>query len=189
MHSPLRIAGLSAALLLALALATGCGKEPEAPSMDPLLLEKDVEVVRDVVVLYSDSTRLRARVSGARLVKYLLRNEERDEFPNGVEVQFYDSYGQPSSRLTADHGVRDPRSKQIRAVGNVVFANVQGDTLESEELIWVEQEERLFTRKFVMVTTPEEKVWGMGFEANQDFTRRRVNAPQGRVSIAAPGEG
>jgi LPS export ABC transporter protein LptC len=186
MPFPMRIAGLPWALLLALALASGCGKEPEAPSMDPLLLEKDVEVVHDVVVLYSDSTRLRARVSGPRLVKYLLRNEERDEFPNGVDVQFYDGSGRASSRLTADHGVRDPRNRQIRAVGNVVFSNVQGDTLESEELIWVEQEERLFTRKFVMVTTPEEKVWGMGFEANQDFTRRRVNAPQGRVSISSP---
>ena len=51
MRSPLRIAGLPAALLLALALGTGCGKEPEAPTVDPLLLEKNVEVVRDVVQL------------------------------------------------------------------------------------------------------------------------------------------
>lgn len=167
---------------------SGCGQQEVATVPDPLLLEEDVEIVRDVVVMYSDSLRLRARVEGARLVKYLDRNEERDVFPEGVQVTFYDRDGAVSSTLKADHGVRQVRTRQIRGTGNVVFSNARGEVLESEELIWDEEGDRVYTRKFVRVTTPEEQVWGMGFEANQDFTRRRIFAPQGRLTMAAPEE-
>jgi LPS export ABC transporter protein LptC len=173
---------------LLLVLAMSCTKKPVDTPPDPLLLQGNVEIVRDVVILYSDSMRLQARVEGPRLVKYLDRDEERDEFPDGVKVTFYERDGQPSSTLVADFGVRQPRKKLIRAIGNVVFENTSGERLDSEELIWDEEADRVYTRKFVVITTPEEKVWGMGFEANQQFTRRRIFAPEGRLQIEGPAE-
>ena len=175
-------------LFIAMFLITSCDKKPVDIPPDPLLLEGDVEIIRNVVLYYSDSMRLKARVEGPKLVKYLDRNNERDEFPEGVFVTFYDDLGNQTSSLKADFGIRQPRTKHIRAIGNVVFDNVDGEVLESEEMIWAEEEDRVFTIKFVMITTPEEKVWGMGFEANQNFTRRRIYAPEGRVSIDAPPE-
>lgn len=169
-------------------MAVSCDKKPVDIPPDPLLLEGDVEIVRNVVIYYSDSMRIKARVEGPKLVKYLQRENERDEFPDGVLVTFFDDLGNQTSSLKANFGVRQPRTKQIKAIGNVIFDNVDGEVLESEEMIWSEEEDKVFTRKFVMITTPDEKVWGMGFEANQAFTRRRIYAPEGRVSIAAPPE-
>lgn len=175
-------------LLPAVLWAGACSKKPVDTAPDPLLLQGNVEIILDVAMMYSDSMRLRARVEGPKLVKYQEREEERDEFPEGVKVSFYDSEGRVTSTLIADFGERMPRKKQIRAIGNVVFGNVDGDKLETEELIWDEEADRVYTRKFVVITTPEEKVWGMGFEANQDFTRRRIFAPEGRLQIEGPAE-
>lgn len=177
-----QLVGLMIAVVLAIGVA-GCEKKPVDTPPDPLLMEGDVEIVRDVVLMYSDSLRLRARVEGPKLVKYLKRQEEKEEFPEGVKVIFYEPDGSESGTLIADFGIRDPRKKRIKGIGNVVFHNPAGEKLETEELIWDEENDRVFTRKFVLFTTPEEKVWGMGFEANQDFSFRRIFAPEGRVIL------
>ncbi len=162
---------------------SSCQEEKTTFSPDPMLTSADVEVVHDVVTLYSDSMQLKARIDADKLVKYTTREDPRDEFPEGVKVTFYDQRGQVSSTLIADFGVRQAKKKEIKVIGNVVFRNIEGEQLETEELIWDEARQLVFTQKFVLVTTPEEKIWGMGFEANQDFSRRRIFAPEGRVSV------
>lgn len=164
-------------------IVSACQEKETVWTHDPMLTTADVEVIRDVVTLYSDSMQLKARIDTDKLVKYTDRENPREEFPEGMEVTFYDKTGQQSSTLTADFGIREGRKKEIKVIGNVVFRNVDGEQLETEELIWDEDRQIVYTQKFVLVTTPEEKVWGMGFEANQDFSWRRIFAPEGRVSI------
>lgn len=168
--------------LTALALPA-CREEEPVWVADPLLVSPDVEVISGLVTLYSDSMRLQARIEADKLVRHTAREDLKEEFPEGVKVTFYNRSGQPTSTLTADFGVRTARKKEIRMNGNVVFRSTEGQQLETEELIWDEDRQIVYTHKFVLVTTPEEKVWGMGFEANQDFSRRRIFAPEGRVSV------
>ncbi len=162
---------------------SSCQEEKIVWTHDPMLTSADVEVIHDVVTLYSDSMQLKARIETDKLVKYTNRENPREEFPEGLNVTFYDNLGQQSSTLTADFGIREGRKKEIKVIGNVIFRNVDGEQLETEELIWDEVRQVVFTQKFVLVTTPEEKVWGMGFEANQDFSWRRIFAPEGRVNV------
>jgi LPS export ABC transporter protein LptC len=184
MHIP--ILSILSCVILTL---SACSSKPEPIALDPLFYTDDVEIIHDVVMLYSDSLKLRARVEGPKLVKYTGRpEEEREEFTEGVQVTFYDRDGRITSILEADFGVRRARQKEIRGIGNVVLTNETGDVLETEELIWEEDNERVYTHKFVMITTPEEKIWGMGLESNQDFTIRRIKTPQGRVAIDEPAD-
>lgn len=148
-----------------------------------MLISADVEVIHDVITLYSDSMQLKARIEADKLVKYTTREDPRDEFPEGVKVTFYDQNGEVSSTLIADFGIRQGKKKEIKVIGNVIFRNMDGEQLETEELIWDESRQLVYTQKFVLITTPEEKIWGMGFEATQDFKRRRIFAPEGRVSV------
>ena len=173
---------------LCLIVLPSCSEAPVAIDVDPLLTSDQLEVVREVNLTYSDSMILRARVEGPKLIKYLDREDPREEFPEGVKVTFYEPDGQVTSTLVANYGIRRARDHRIQAIGDVVFTSVEGEQLETEELIWDDQREVVFTKKFVLITTPEEKVWGMGFEANQNFTRRRILAPEGRVLVDAPSE-
>lgn len=181
LHTFLGLVGTLALWVMAL---TACSEKQHEITVEPILLEENVEVIRDVVLLYSDSMHLRARVEGPLMVKYNDPTNTRDEFRNGVRLTFYDLYGEVSSVLTADFGVRYANTQEIRAIGNVVFESVAQERMDTEELIWDPERDMVYTRKFVMITTPKEKVWGMGFESNQDFTMQRIFAPEGSVTVA-----
>jgi LPS export ABC transporter protein LptC len=169
-------------------ILTGCEPKPEETELDPLFFSDQVEIAWDVMLEYSDSLTIKAKVEGHKLVRYTNTEDEREEFPEGVKVTFYDKEGQPTSDLVADFGVRHGRKSQIRGIGNVIFKHQTGEKLETEELIWDEEKGLIYTQKFVMITTEDEKIWGMGFESNPDFTRRKINTPQGRINIEATSE-
>ena len=57
------------------------------------------------------------------------------------------------------------------------------EQLETEELIWDEKKEKVYSNKFVKITKPDEKIYGYGVEANQDFTRWKINAIEGELKV------
>ena len=63
------------------------------------------------------------------------------------------------------------------------------DRLETEELIWDEATEKVYTNKFVIIRRPGEIIYGHGFEANQDFTFSRIRAIEGRLKSDGMEEG
>jgi hypothetical protein len=65
----------------------------------------------------------------------------------------------------------------------VVWKSHKQEKLESEELIWEEEERRIYSNKFVKITKPDEVIYGVGFETNQEFTRWKINAPEGEILV------
>ncbi len=148
-----------------------------------------VEIARDIEMLYSDSAIVRIRIQGPTLLRYLEDEKPRDEFPDGVHVDFLDTDGSVNSTLDAQYAVRYTREKQVivRADINqgttVVLQNDKGEKLETSELIWDEAESKVFTDKFVKITKPEEIIFAYGFNAKQDFSEYTLNKVVGRVKV------
>jgi len=140
-----------------------------------------VEVGRGVEILYSDSARVRVRISGPVLHNFTEREDPRQEFPQGVKVDFLDERQQAKSTLTAKNAIRRQDKGQVTARDSVVLNTVRGERLETEELIWDEKTEKIFTDKFVKVTKPGEIIYGFGLEANQDFSYWKITVPKGRI--------
>ncbi len=140
-----------------------------------------MEVARDVEILYSDSARVRVRISGPVLHNFTERDDPRQEFPQGVKVDFLDERQQAKSTLTAKNAIRRQDKGQVTARDSVVLNTVRGERLETEELIWDEKTEKIFTDKFVKVTKPGEIIYGFGLEANQDFSYWKITVPKGRI--------
>lgn len=140
-----------------------------------------VEVGRGVEILYSDSARVRVRISGPVLHNFTERDDPRQEFPQGVKVDFLDERQQAKSTLTAKNAIRRQDKGQVTARDSVVLNTVRGERLETEELIWDEKTEKIFTDKFVKVTKPGEIIYGFGLEANQDFSYWKITVPKGRI--------
>jgi LPS export ABC transporter protein LptC len=143
-----------------------------------------IEVGKDVEILYSDSAVVKVRVLGPVLHNYSSSNDPKQVFPEGIKVTFFDALGAETSRLIAKNAVREQGKKLITARDSVILTTVNGEILETEELVWNENDERLTTQKFVKVTTPDEVIYGFGLEANQDFTYWRILVPQGRMKAA-----
>lgn len=132
-----------------------------------------IEVAKDVEVMYSDSARVRVVINGPTLVRHLDKVNPRDEFTEGVHVDFLDNDGHVESTLDARYGVRYPRDHKIivqDTSDHVVLASIRGEKLETSELIWDEKEGTVHTDKFVKITKPDEVIFAYGFRAKQDFS-------------------
>ena len=143
--------------------------------------ETGVERIERFEMLYSDSAKVRVKVSGATMLRYLDEAQARQEFTDGVVVEFYNDRKQVTSRMTARSAVRKEDDRVTIVRDSVIWVSTGNEILETEELIWNEKEERVYTNKFVLIRRPDEVVWGHGFESNQDFTRSRIRAIQGRL--------
>lgn len=172
--------------LLALSLLLGCEDKIAAlqreVTQDDLLIER----ISEVDILYSDSAVVRLRIQAPTLLNHLTTNEERKEFPDGLRASFFDAYGQVTSTLTARRATQYERRSMIVIQDSVVVQSADGDRLETDELIWDERQQTLYTQKLVKVTTAEEQIYGYGFRSNQDFTEWQVNKVTGRFLVDAP---
>ncbi|MCB0571080.1 MAG: LPS export ABC transporter periplasmic protein LptC [Phaeodactylibacter sp.] len=163
------------------ALLSGCKNDMEDISELVSKFDTQAETAKNVEILYSDSAQVRVRVTGPTMLYYLDRQEPRQEFPDGVHVEFFGPAGSITSELTARYGIRMERQNQVVVRDSVVWHSVEGEKLESEELIWDERSRKVYTQKFVVVTRPGEIIYGHGFEADQDFSYSRINAIEGRL--------
>jgi LPS export ABC transporter protein LptC len=142
-----------------------------------------IEEAKEVEILYSDSAKVRVRITGPTMIYHLDKSSPTQEFPDGVFVEFFDKYGQTTSELSARYGLRLQQRDEVIVRDSVVWESMEGEKLETEELIWDERKKLIYTNKFVVVTTPDEIIYGHGFEANQDFSYSKINAIEGRLKV------
>ncbi len=150
---------------------------------EPLLSDDDVstEIAREVEMLYSDSARVRVRITAPELLSRVNRESPRQEFLKGIKVEFLDDNLSVNSVLTAKTAVREEYKKRIIARDSVVLFSKNKERLETNELYWDEEKELLSTEKFVKVTKPGEVIFGYGLDANQDFSHWTIRVPTGRI--------
>jgi len=173
-------------VFLVAGLWLGCENDPAEVATLMANLKPEVEQAEEVEILYSDSALIKVRIEAPTMLTYLDRNDPRQEFPDGVKVEFFDPAGTITSILTAKYGIRLDKKNQIIVRDSVVWQSVEREKLETEELIWDERDEKVFTQKFVVITRPEEIITGHGFELDQNFENDRVNAVDGRLKISDP---
>jgi LPS export ABC transporter protein LptC len=146
--------------------------------------QAQVEMAKEVEILYSDTAVVRIKISAPELLSYIERDNPHDEFPKGIRIDFFDAKQQPTSTLTAKYAIRYPLKNQVIARDSCVWQSISNkEKLEGFELIWDENLQKVYSNKLTIITTPTEKIWGYGFETNRDFTHWKINKPQGRLAV------
>lgn len=134
------------------------------------------EIARNVEILYSDSAVIKVKIISPTLRRYNHQGESYDEFPDGLLVEFLDNYKNVNSWLEADYAIRKDKDKKIYVESNVVMYNKKDDKLETEELVWDEASQEIYTNRPVKITQPisGDTSFGYGFKADQEFTRFEI---------------
>ncbi|WP_230679959.1 LPS export ABC transporter periplasmic protein LptC [Pontibacter sp. 172403-2] len=158
----------------------GCNEELKDPDKVEIYKGPLVEN-HDIIMLFSDSARLQIKLKAP--VQQEFDNGD-GVFPKGLYVEFYGEPGQITSTLKANYGKNDKRKNLYIARGNVIVENLQKkEKLETEELYWDKNKGKIYTDKFVRITTAEEILTGEGLRANQDFTNWRILKPTGIINL------
>lgn len=149
-------------------------------------VQTSIERATDVEILYSDSAQLKVKVSGPTMLRYIDRDNPKEEFPDGVHVEFFNEKGRVISWLDADYAIRNSKESNIITRQNVNLYNSDNEKLETWELIWDEKDDRVYTDRFVMISQPEkgDTSYGYGFEAQNDFTRFEIKKNSGKMNVS-----
>lgn len=165
------------ALLLICACANDIEKVKEITAGNTIL-----EKGEGVVIQYSVQGILKASVIAAEVITYQA-DEPYMEFPRGVKLNFFDNKLDTTSRLTANYGVYYIRKEEMLVRDNVVIVNDKGEMLNTEELSWKRSAGKIYSDKFVRISTPEEIIYGTGFEAKEDFSAYTIKNISGTVQL------
>jgi LPS export ABC transporter protein LptC len=135
----------------------------------------------NITTLYSDSAKILIRLRAP--VQQEFENGD-GVFPKGLYVEFFREDGQITSTLKANYGKQERNKDLFLVKGNVVLENLEKqEKLETEELYWDKNKDRIYTDKFVKITTPERVLMGKGLETNQSFWPYKILNPTGIIEL------
>ena len=140
----------------------------------------------DIDLYHSDSAIVRSHLKAKKQVEY----ESGDyEFPEGIEIVFYDLEGRVTTTMNANKGFYIRKDNLYRGEGNVKVNNLEKDqSLASEELFWDPNAKKIYTEKFVTIQEKETIFNGTGMEADESFTEYKLFKITNSRTIL-PGEG
>lgn len=139
-----------------------------------------IDVGKDVSIFISTDGKMTAKLMAPLMRKYLLDSGKMVEFPNTIKVDFYKDSLHIESKLSADYANYKEQENKVFLKDNVIVYNVLGDTLWCKEMIWDQVTNKFTTDKDVIVKqhNPIAKIYGKGFEANQDLSDIHIFKPQ-----------
>lgn len=177
-----RIIGIG--LLLLSSIAISCRENVDAAALQ--VYEGPINMASNIHVVQSDSALIRSEIRAPKQYEYL---EGDMEFPEGVEIQFYEKDGTLSTTLRADKGYFNKKDNLYRGVGDVQVNNMLEDqSLQAEELYWDPTKKIIYTETFVTVRDKQTLFNGTGMVADESFTNYTLkNVRDSRTLL--PGEG
>lgn len=173
-------------LLIALGCLFGmvCCEEPKQGKQAPAYTGP-IEEINDVRLLYSEQALLKVKLTTPKQLRYA--NDDR-KYPKPVSIIFYGPAGEEVTTLRSDSGRYNKAKDLYTVMGNVVVVNKQKqEKLLTPELNWNPVTKKVFTEKRVVVLSQMtgEKLYGVGLDANQDFSQYSIRKPTGVFNVEA----
>lgn len=171
-------------LILFFWIASPSCKQDTEPAETPVdSTEQALMTATDIDVIFSDSGRLQARITGPLVNRYE-GEEVWMEFPKGFMAEMFDSAQRLETTITADYGKRQEIARIMEARGNVIVRNeFKNEQLNTDVLIWNEMRHTIRTDAPVKITTPDKVLYGTGLESNEAFTNYRILKPRGEMQV------
>ena len=176
-------------LILELAfVALLCSCTNDLEQINALTSELDLpnQSGRDIEVEYTDSARTLLLFKAPVMRRYLKKEGgPQYEFPEGIDVLFYDKMEVPESKVTSKYAIYHEDSKIWEARDSVVAINLKTlEELNTEQLFWNMNKKQIYTEVFTKISTADGIFYGeKGFESNQEFTHYKLKGSSGTVNV------
>lgn len=144
-----------------------------------------IQIGYDVNLYHSDSAIVRIQLQAKKQLEF---ESGDNEFPEGIDITFFDETGEITTTIRADKGYFIKEKNLYRGEGDVQVKNIEKEqSLSSEEMFWDPSAKKIFTEKFVTVTDKKTIIKGTGLEADEGFNEYKIYKPfDSRMVI--PGE-
>ncbi|OGF08761.1 MAG: LPS export ABC transporter periplasmic protein LptC [Candidatus Eisenbacteria bacterium RBG_16_71_46] len=154
-------------LLAGLLLLGGCGRKADVGPAGATGELPDQEV-SDFVLTETDQGTPLWTLYARYAATYSARNTITSR---GVRVDFFDTRGERTSELTAREGEINQRTRDMTARGNVVVQTTEGTRMSTEELRFLNRQQKIVSpiEQLVRVERGGDVLTGYGFESDPEL--------------------
>lgn len=184
----MRIAAIKFGVPIALAIGTLFSCKNDIAEIKALTEDRDlaVQMVENGTFYYTSRGNLSNRLEATYLERFELEEDSRIEVSKGFTLTMFDSLENVDATLTADEGTFFNSNNKLIAKGNVELQNRDGEKLNSEELIFAQDSDLIYTDKNVMITTNESVIHSKGLTTDSQFKKREFTQVTGIMYIDDP---
>ena len=159
-----------------------CSNDPEEVKEFVVKENLPVETIEGAEMIHTNRGVLKFKII-ANTINRFKGVEPQLVFSNGFEVIFYNDSGLVESVLKAVNAEVNEINNIMIASNNVILISSEGKKLETEELIWDEKKNKIYTDKRVIITTEKEMIKGRGFQSTPDFLQYSISNIQGKFNL------
>ena len=147
--------------------------------------QQPIEKIKEAELLHTENGKVKVRLLASRIERFK-DIQPALIFSDHLEVYFYNDSSELQSTLIADYASIDEENKIMMAQNNVVLISSDDKKLETDELVWDEKKNKIYTDKKVKITTGKEVVYGEGFTSTPDFKQYSITKIHGTFDFATP---
>ena len=169
--------------LFFLVVLISCTNDPKLVQEFVSDKQQPIEQIKGAELLHTENGKVKVRLVASRIERFQ-DIQPALIFPDHLEVYFYNDSSQLKSTLMADYASVDEEKKIMLAQNNVILISSDDKKLETDELIWDENKNKIYTDKKVKITTGKEVIYGEGFTSTPDFKQYSITKINGTFDFA-----
>ena len=165
-------------LFFFLVVLIACTNDPKLVQNFVSNKQQAIEQIKGAELLHTENGKIKVRIVANKIERF------QDQqpgliFSEKMEVYFYNDSSELQSTLMANDASVDEETRIMLAQNNVVLTSNDDKKLETEELVWDEKKNKIYTDKKVKITTGKEVVNGEGFTSSPDFSQYSITKIHG----------
>lgn len=137
----------------------------------------------DFETMSTDSGKVNFTLKAPKLLYFNIEGKDYKEFPEGMELEKYDTNGNVVSSIRADYAKEFVGEDKWEVKNNVVATNIKGDTLKTEHLIWEREKGIIYTDDFVRIISPDRILTGTGFTSDEKMQDWKIKNLKGNIYV------
>jgi len=169
--------------LFFLVVLISCTNDPKLVQEFVSDIQQPNEQIKGAELLHTENGKLKVRVVAISIERFQ-DIQPSLIFSDHLEVYFYNDSSQLQSTLMADYASIDEDKKIMIAQNNVTLISSEDKKLETDELIWDETKNKIYTDKKVKITTGKDVIYGEGFTSTPDFKQYSITKIHGTFDFA-----
>lgn len=140
-------------------------------------------IVKDLETIITDSGRIEYRILTPEMLQYSNKSEPYIDFPKGLNVIFYLPDGSVDGQIKCNNAIYHEKEQLMELNNDVEAISQKNEILNTEQLFWDMKEKRIYSDKFVKITS-EDGIWmGTGMESDETMSNWEIKNPTGEMQF------
>jgi len=146
--------------------------------------ERATLAVKDLHTFVTDSGFYKYEFETPDMQQYDNVEEPYIDFPVGLKFKMFGERGEVQKSKIRCNNAKYYKEKSLWELNNDVEALTEkGDILNTEQLFWDTKEHRIYSDKFVKITTKNQIITGYGFESDEKLSKYEIKHPGGEIEV------